>query len=738
MPYQLDIDKIPEDPLSKSQGNDPSFTKDVQQAAEEGDSTTKNSKKDSEPETKEKEKEKKNNNFYSYNPPPVQEEIKIVEEKKEDKNNSNNKTKDKNQKHHNKPKEIIIEPNEADLKDIVFDEEIQEIQEIKDIPDNPMKDKKKSRKKQRREEIEIIESDKDDDDEDYEDKDDEDYVNEIEMAEQRAEEKALEKKKEKKEKEKKEKMNKKLEKIEKIEQKYLESQRQLENKNTTQFPVSQPKEEKKPEEKEVKQEIPVERKFGKGKEEPDITVQNFEKEIMKKIKAEAKKNEGNNNADKDKKKDTKPKQKLEDRLKVEDGEGLTKDETIIQYLIESLDTSNISELISKLAPPNDSKKKYKKNKKSLFQVTDANGKKIKSPPNPQLPDAPNQPKPKKKIRQRWKDPAMIDTKNIFNGILLTSLMKQYGYDAIAEAIVKTKNTTEEYEKNDLDEFVECILKTTSYNSLIHSLIQCKSKMEEENNEKKKEEPEGLDAQINNYLNYKIKERKEKDDQTKDIDIIVSANNNNITKREKSEDSIHYTRRKRKRKEKSDDDEEEEDEEVILLDEPNQYSLRNPPKQLPPNDVDIVIDQEEENNNNNKTADGNYEINLGEPEKEPFNPYRIEKKKIFTESQKIMKERKFGMHYHLGDDGHIYKYYHQHLKDGDKVVYECSDPVCKSKGIYYMNEKKFEVISNHVGYWSHKVLLRTLRKDKFFDLMKNKGYKDMHLSRANGLNIEWAM
>ena len=64
MPYQLDIDKIPEDPLSKSQGNDPSFTKDVQQAAEEGDSTTKNSKKDSEPETKEKEKEKKSNNFY--------------------------------------------------------------------------------------------------------------------------------------------------------------------------------------------------------------------------------------------------------------------------------------------------------------------------------------------------------------------------------------------------------------------------------------------------------------------------------------------------------------------------------------------------------------------------------------------------------------------------------------------------------------------------------------------------
>ena len=96
-----------------------------------------------------------------------------------------------------------------------------------------------------------------------------------------------------------------------------------------------------------------------------------------------------------------------------------------------------------------------------------------------------------------------------------------------------------------------------------------------------------------------------------------------------------------------------------------------------------------------------------------------------------------MHYHLCNDGHIYKYYHQHLKDGDKVVYECSDPVCKSKGIYYMNEKRFEVLTNHVGYWSHTVLLRSLKRDKFFDLMVSKGFKDMHLSRANGTNIEWA-
>jgi len=328
---------------------------------------------------------------------------------------------------------------------------------------------------------------------------------------------------------------------------------------------------------------------------------------------------------------------------------------------------------------------------------------------------------------------MMDTKNIFNGILLTSLMKQYGYDAIAEAIVKTKNTTEEYEKNDLDEFVECILKTTSYNSLIHSLINCKAKLEGGEEEKKKEEPAGLDAQINNYLNYKIKERKEKDEETKDVDILI----NPFTKREKSHESTHLTRKKRKRKESSSEPEadydDDDDDEIINLDENKTYSLRNPPKQLPPNnDVDIVIDQDE----TNKDGDAPYEINMDDSE--GGDPYQMSKKKIVSESQKVMKEKKFGMHYHLGEDGHIYKYYHQHLKDGDKVVYECSDPVCKSKGIYYMNEKKFEVISNHVGYWSHKVLLRTLRKDKFFDLMKNKGYKDMHLSRANGLNIEWAL
>jgi len=476
MPFQLDIDidKLPVDSLSKSQGNDPSLTKEVQQIAEENESSTKNSKKDSELEIKDKEKDKekekekekdkekdkKNSGFYSYNPPPVQETIKI-EEKKEEKITIPNK------KHNHQHKEVI-EPNEADLKDIVYDEEIQEVHEITETP------KKKTRKKQRREEIEIIESDRDEDDE-YEDKDDEDYVNEIEVSEEKTEDKTvIEKKKEKKERKEKINMNKK------IEVKQTEKLFNNNDTNVTNIIPQIPKKEAIKEKEEKNEEIQIERKFGKGKEEPDLTVQNFEKEIMKKIKAESKKNENNN---KDKKQDNKPKQKLEDRLHVTDGEGLSKDETIIQYLIESLDTSNISELISKLAPQQEEKKKYKRNKKSLFQVTDANGKKIKTPP--QLPDDPSQPKPKKKIKQRWKDPAMMDTKNIFNGILLTSLMKQYGYDAIAEAIVKTKNTTEEYEKNDLDEFVECILKTTSYNSLIHSLINCKAKLEGGEEEKKK-------------------------------------------------------------------------------------------------------------------------------------------------------------------------------------------------------------------------------------------------------------
>ena len=165
----------------------------------------------------------------------------------------------------------------------------------------------------------------------------------------------------------------------------------------------------------------------------------------------------------------------------------------------------------------------------------------------------------------------------------------------------------------------------------------------------------------------------------------------------------------------------------------------------------MVDNDDENPNQ-EGDDESYDVNsesqndedddddedIDDNEEMEYTPYKIVKKKFETDNQKIMKEKKFGMHYHLGSDGHIYKYYHQHLKDGDKVVYECSDPVCKSKGIYYINEKRFEVISNHVGYWLHKVLLRTIRKDKFMDLMISKGYKDMHLSRSNGTNIEWAI
>ena len=650
-----------------------------------------------------------NNNFYSYNPPPIP----TKETKKTEKaSNIQNPTK-------NNSKKEKIEPKETDLKDIVFDEDIEEIDETNSFYENNILfDRRKPRKKQRHEEIEVIESD-----EDEENNNDKNIGNEIEISFDNLDQKINQI------------LPKNLEKIvnkKDIEKKVEKLKKKKTDEETTKQEIK--KEIKKEEKKE--EERFIERIPRRNREDPDEIVQNFEKEIMKKIR-NSKYNEPNkNNINNNKQNDKKP-AKLEDRLNIEDSEGLSKEETVIQYLIQSLDTSNISNLLSKLAPQDNKKKYARKNKKSLFQVTDANGKRIKNMPNSPQSDDPNQPKPKKLTKkEREKDPNVINQKNIFNSILLTSLMKQYGYDAIAEAIVKTKNTEEEYEKNDLDEFIECILKTTTYNSLIHSLIQCKAEAdaENENEIKKNNEPQGLDAQINNYLNYKIKERQEKTEQTKDIDIVIAPD----TQKEQSEDNIHFNRRKRKRKEKTD---EENNDDIILLDNEHQsYNLRNPPQIIPPdndNDIDIVVEQD--NYKDNKD-DESYEMNMEENTTEGIGgelPYQLIKKKFVNENQKILKEKKFGMHYNLGKDGHIYKYYHQHLKDGDKVVYECSDPICKSKGIYYMNEKRFEVISNHVGYWLHTVLLRSLRKDKFVALMQSKGYKDMHLSRSNGTNIEWA-
>ena len=653
-----------------------------------------------------------NNNFYSYNPPPIP----IIEAKK-----AENALNIPSQSKQHQKKEII-DPKENDIKDIVLDEDGEEIDETNSYEDNLIFNRKKPRKKQRREEIEVIESEEEE--EDINNKNDE---NEIEITDDIFQQKFnqvlpkniekyinkidIEKKVEKLTKKKNEDGNNKLE---------IKNEKKKEIKKD--IKIEEKKEEKKEEERFIER-IPR-----RNKEEPDETVQNFEKEIMKKIR-NSKMPDSNKNNNNNKQPEKKP-TKLEDRLNINDNEGLSKEESVIQYLIQSLDTSNISNLLSKLSPP-DSKKKYaRKNKKSLFQVIDANGKKIKN--NSKDADDPNQPKVKKLTKkEREKDPNVIKQKNIFNSILLTSLMKQYGYDAIAEAIVKTKNTEEEYEKNDLDEFIECILKTTTYNSLIHSLIQCKAEADAENEVKKSDDPEGLDAQINNYLNYKIKERQEKTEQTKDIDIIVAPD----AKRDKSEESVQLGRRKRRRKEKNEN--EENDEDIVLLNNERQsYSLRNPQKIPQNNDNDIDIEVEQDDNNDDESYEINIEGNSQKTEGQQL-PYQLIRQKIVNENQKILKEKKFGMHYNLGRDGHIYKYYHQHLKDGDKVVYECSDPVCKSKGIYYMNEKRFEVVSNHVGYWLHSVLLRTSRKDKFIALMQNKGYKDMHLSRANGTSIEWA-
>jgi len=151
--------------------------------------------------------------------------------------------------------------------------------------------------------------------------------------------------------------------------------------------VEKKKDEVKKKVEEKKKEIPViTHRFGKGKEEVDLDVQNFEKEIMKKLRANKNnnKNDTKNKPVANPKPPEKTKPRLEDKIKLDNDEGLSKEESVIQYLIQSLDTSNISNLLSRLAPPDDSKKKYaRRNKKSLFQVTDANGKKNKNGPQSQ-------------------------------------------------------------------------------------------------------------------------------------------------------------------------------------------------------------------------------------------------------------------------------------------------------------------------------------------------------------------
>ena len=106
----------------------------------------------------------------------------------------------------------------------------------------------------------------------------------------------------------------------------------------------------------------------------------------------------------------------------------------------------------------------------------------------------------------------------------------------------------------------------------------------------------------------------------------------------------------------------------------------------------------------------FQIKLSQPEIQngesaPISPppKPVEKiTKTSPENQIINNEEyELGEHFHKDKNGNIYKYNKHHFRVKNRISFNCADIKCKSRGLYFVNNMKFRVMTCHsIPYKEH--------------------------------------
>ena len=101
--------------------------------------------------------------------------------------------------------------------------------------------------------------------------------------------------------------------------------------------------------------------------------------------------------------------------------------------------------------------------------------------------------------------------------------------------------------------------------------------------------------------------------------------------------------------------------------------------------------------------GQPEIHIGESVLNSPPPKPVEKiTKTSPENQIINNEKyELGEHFHKDKNGNIYKYNKHHFRVKNRISFNCADQKCKSRGLYFVNNMKFRVMTCHsISYEEH--------------------------------------
>jgi len=150
------------------------------------------------------------------------------------------------------------------------------------------------------------------------------------------------------------------------------------------------------------------------------------------------------------------------------------------------------------------------------------------------------------------------------------------------------------------------------------------------------------------------------------------------------------------------------------------------------DVESLSDHEK----SKKDKKSNVKNNTSKPQEEKETNNTLLGKKKGRKLLDFVPET-YGVHYHKEKDGLIFVYEFRKLKDKDTAIYVCSEVMCPSKAVLYLNKQEFKVLSIHSNYYMHKNLINTIINDSNIQLMNKKGYKDIQITEKNGKKeIEW--
>lgn len=164
-------------------------------------------------------------------------------------------------------------------------------------------------------------------------------------------------------------------------------------------------------------------------------------------------------------------------------------------------------------------------------------------------------------------------------------------------------------------------------------------------------------------------------------------------------------------------------------------------------ISMEIDLTEENQNKNSVKSENEEKEKGkEKEDENEKKEQTTKKSSFycktNGNSNDCQSMTFGLsvHLHKDENNNIYKYYLHHYMASGLAAYYCSDKKCTASAKYHINNKQFEIASEHsIAYNKHCYISKPFPNDqRLFKEFEKRNFKEAQLFRqANGMsNISW--